>query len=89
LRTSGRRSLIFSLAGKKSSVGRCPDRQLLGAAVFKKLDDRVIVKQKIVKMPWTLSRLNENFWAFLQKKPVPFDTINLNPGQELFFNFFC
>jgi hypothetical protein len=35
--------LIFSLAGKKSSVVLVPDRQPLGAAVFKKLDDRVIV----------------------------------------------
>ncbi|MFO7884316.1 MAG: hypothetical protein R6U68_05795, partial [Desulfobacteraceae bacterium] len=33
--------LIFSLAGKKSSVVLVPDRQLLGAAVFKKLDHRV------------------------------------------------
>ncbi|MEA2060495.1 MAG: hypothetical protein U9P10_08330, partial [Thermodesulfobacteriota bacterium] len=33
--------LIFSLAGKKSSVVLVPDRQPLGAAVFKKLDDRV------------------------------------------------
>ncbi|MFO7884404.1 MAG: hypothetical protein R6U68_06250 [Desulfobacteraceae bacterium] len=34
--------LIFSLAGKKSSVVLVPDRQTLGAAVFKKLDDRVL-----------------------------------------------
>ncbi|MFO7885041.1 MAG: hypothetical protein R6U68_09475, partial [Desulfobacteraceae bacterium] len=33
--------LIFSLAGKKSSVVLVPDRQPLGAAVFKKLDNRV------------------------------------------------
>ncbi|MEA2061146.1 MAG: hypothetical protein U9P10_11700, partial [Thermodesulfobacteriota bacterium] len=34
LRTSGRRSPIFSLAGKKSSVVLVPDRQPLGAALF-------------------------------------------------------
>ncbi|MFO7885340.1 MAG: hypothetical protein R6U68_10995, partial [Desulfobacteraceae bacterium] len=33
--------LIFSLAGKKSSVVLVPDRQPLRAALFKKLDDRV------------------------------------------------
>ncbi|MFO7885603.1 MAG: hypothetical protein R6U68_12340, partial [Desulfobacteraceae bacterium] len=33
--------LIFSLAGKKSSVVLVPDRQPLRAAVSKKLDDRV------------------------------------------------
>ncbi|MFO7883945.1 MAG: hypothetical protein R6U68_03905 [Desulfobacteraceae bacterium] len=33
--------MIFSLAGKKSSVVLVPDRQPLRAALFKKLDDRV------------------------------------------------
>ncbi|MEA2061572.1 MAG: hypothetical protein U9P10_13920, partial [Thermodesulfobacteriota bacterium] len=47
LRTNGRRSPIFSLAGKKSSVVLVPDRQPLGAAVFKKLDDRVTGKQYV------------------------------------------
>jgi len=33
---------IFSLAGKKSSVALVPDRQPLGAVLFKKLDNRVL-----------------------------------------------
>ncbi|MFO7886256.1 MAG: hypothetical protein R6U68_15685, partial [Desulfobacteraceae bacterium] len=37
--------LIFSLAGKKSSVVLVPDRQPLGAAVFKKLDNRVSISE--------------------------------------------
>ncbi|MEA2059766.1 MAG: hypothetical protein U9P10_04455, partial [Thermodesulfobacteriota bacterium] len=38
--------LIFSLAGKKSSVVLVPDRQPLGAEVFKKLDDRVLYESR-------------------------------------------
>ncbi|MFO7886472.1 MAG: hypothetical protein R6U68_16805, partial [Desulfobacteraceae bacterium] len=43
--------LVFSfcLAGKKSSVVLVPDRQLLGAAVFIKLDNRVTGQNNIVE----------------------------------------
>ncbi|MEA2059870.1 MAG: hypothetical protein U9P10_05005, partial [Thermodesulfobacteriota bacterium] len=47
--------LIFSLAGKKSSVVLVPDRQPLGAAVFKKLDDRVGILHISIKVLYTFS----------------------------------
>ncbi|MFO7884632.1 MAG: hypothetical protein R6U68_07415, partial [Desulfobacteraceae bacterium] len=40
--------LIFSLAGKKSSVGRCPDRQPLGAVRW--YSKNVMIERALMKL---------------------------------------